>query len=59
MKALDDDAVSMLPQETKERLFETIRQSIDENSYNAREYRMYTDPKFTPSSAQRKRLRLK
>lgn len=58
MKALDDDAVSMLPQETKERLFETIRQSIDENSYNAREYRMYTDPKFTPSSAQRKKAEI-
>ena len=58
LKALDDDAVSMLSKEAKENLFETIRQSIDENSYNSREYRIFTDTKFTPSSAQRKKAEI-
>jgi len=52
---LDDEVIASLPKETREELISTIRNSINEKSYVSREYRMFTDRKYKPSPAQRKK----
>jgi len=50
---IDSDFYRALDSEERERLSNIIRQSIEENKYLKREYRIFTDKNFVPSRAQR------
>jgi hypothetical protein len=50
---IDADFYRALDSEERERLSNIIRQSIEENNYLKREYRIFTDKNFVPSRSQR------
>jgi len=52
---IDADFYRALDSKERERLSSTIRQSIEENKYLKREYRIFTDKNFVRSPAQRRK----